>query len=77
MGFAANKDISADYEKLQDYVKTLGVGCKLYMATIWEYEDDATAWAEDAEWNQGKVTELNASYVRDSDGIPQFYVVKH
>ena len=77
MGFAANKDISADYEKLQEYVKTLGVGCKLYMATIWECEDDATAWTEDAEWNQGKVTELNASYVRDSDGIPQFYVVKH
>ena len=47
------------------------------MATIWECEDDATAWTEDAEWNQGKVTELNASYVRDSDGIPQFYVVKH
>ena len=77
MGFAANKDISADYEKLQDYVETLGVGCKLYMATIWECEDDATAWIEDAEWNQGKVTELNASYVLDSDGIPQFYVVKH
>ena len=77
MGFGANKDISADYKKLQDYVKTLGVGCKLYMATIWEYEDDAAAWAEDAEWNQGKVTELNASYVRDSDDIPQFYVVNH
>ena len=77
MGFAANEDIYADYEKLQDYVKTLCVGCRLYMATIWEYEDDATAWAEDAEWNQGRVTELNASYVRNSEGILQFYVVKH
>ena len=77
MGFAANEDIYADYEKLQDYVNTLGVGCQLYMATIWECEDDATPWAEDSKWITGRVTELNASYQRDSDGVPQFYVVKH
>ena len=47
------------------------------MATIRECEDDATAWSEDAEWNQGKVTELNASYARESDGEMRFYVWEH
>ena len=50
---------------------------KLYMTTIWECEDDKTAWLEDAEWAKDKVMELNASYKRGSDYEPQFYVVKH
>lgn len=77
-GFNASEDIYADYDKLQYYVETLGIGCKLYMATIWEYEDDETAWAgEGSLWVKGRVTELNASYKRDTNCDPQFYVVKH
>lgn len=76
-GFAANKEIYSDYDKLKCYVDTLGVNSKLYMATIWEYEDDKTAWLEDAEWAHNKVVELNASYEIDSDRKPQFYIVKH
>lgn len=76
-GFAANEEIYADYNKLEHYVGTLGVNSKLYMATIWECEDDESAWLQDAEWAAGKVVELNASYKRGSDYEPQFYVVKH
>ena len=76
-GFAANEEIYADYNKLEHYIDTLGVNSKLYMATIWECEDDDSAWLQDAEWAAGKVVELNASYKRDSDYEPQFYVVKH
>ena len=76
-GFSANEEIYADYTKLQEYIETLGVGSKLYMATIWEYEDDKTPWAEDADWLKGKVTELNASYMRNSANEPQFYVCQH
>ena len=75
--FQDKEAIYADYDKLKEYIEKMDIKGKLYMATIWECEDDATAWAEDAEWNKGRVTELNASYVRDSDGIPRFYVVKH
>ena len=77
-GFPASEEIYADYDKLQYYVETLGIGCKLYMATIWEYEDDETAWVgEGSLWAKGKVTELNASYKRDTNCEPQFYVFKH
>lgn len=76
-GFAANEEIYADYDKLKYYIDTLGVNSKLYMTTIWECEDDKTAWLEDAEWAKDKVMELNASYKRGSDYEPQFYVVKH
>ena len=76
-GFASNEKIYSDYDKLKYYIDTLGVKSKLYMATIWEYEDDETAWLEDVEWAAGKVTELNASYKRESDYEPQFYVIKH
>ena len=76
-GFTASEEIYADYDKLRYYVETLGVDSKLYMATIWEYEDDETAWAEDADWLRGRVTELNASYKRDSANEPQFYVYPH
>lgn len=76
-GFGSSEEIYADYDKLRYYVETLGVDSKLYMATIWECEDDETAWAEDAEWAKGRVTELNASYKRDSANKPQFYVYPH
>lgn len=77
-GFTASEEIYADYDKLQYYVEKLGVGSKLYMATIWEYEDDESAWAEeDSSWINGRVTELNASYKRNTDNELQFYVVKH
>ena len=76
-GFAANEEIYSDYDKLKCYIDTLGINSKLYMATIWECEDDETAWLEDVEWAVNKVVELNASYKRNSDHEPQFYVVKH
>lgn len=76
-GFAANEEIYSDYDKLKCYIDTLGVSGKSYMATIWECEDDETAWLEDVEWAVNKVVELNASYKRNSDHEPQFYVVKH
>ena len=76
-GFAANEEIYSDYDKLKYYIDTLGVKSKLYMATIWEYEDDKTAWLVDAEWAHSKVVELNASYKIDSNYEPQFYVIKH
>lgn len=76
-GFNASEEIYADYDKLRYYVETLGIDSKLYMATIWEYEDDETAWAEDADWLRDRVTELNASYKRGSANEPQFYVYPH
>lgn len=76
-GFAANEVICSDYDKLKYYIETLGVNSKLYMATVWECEDDQTAWIDDAPWAKGRVTELNASYKRGSDYEPQFYIVEH
>ena len=76
-GFNASEEIYADYDKLRYYVEALGIDSKLYMATIWEYEDDETAWAEDADWLRNRVTELNASYKRGSANEPQFYVYPH
>lgn len=76
-GFTASEEIYADYDKLRYYVETLGVDSKLYMATIWEYEDDETPWAEDTDWIKDRVTELNASYKRGSANEPQFYVYPH
>lgn len=76
-GFTASEKIYADYDKLRYYVETLGIDSKLYMATIWEYEDDQTAWAEDADWLKDRVIELNASYKRDFANEPQFYIARH
>ena len=77
-GFAASEEIYADYAKLRNYVEALAVNSRLYMATIWEYEDDASSWIEgEADWASGKITELNASYQRMSDCEPQFYVIAH
>ena len=47
------------------------------MATIWEYEDDETCWEpENSQWASGKLTELNASYKRNSDEM-NFYICEH
>ena len=77
-GFKPHEEIEADYEKLKYYAEDLNVTGRLYMATIWEYEDDATTWIrKNAAWAKGRVTELNASYERGSDGIMRFYVYNH
>lgn len=77
-GFAANKCIYADYEKLKKYIEVLGSTVRLYMATIWECEDDPTPWLDkDAPWAKGRVTELNASYARGEAGQMQFYPFEH
>lgn len=75
--FADKETIYADYVKLENYIESLGIGGKVYMATIWECEDHKTAWlGEDATWAKNKVTELNASLSWDNSE-PQFYVVTH
>ena len=77
-GFKPHEEIEADYEKLKYYAEDLKIPAHLYMATIWEYEDDATTWIrKNAAWAKGRVTELNASYERGSDGIMRFYVCNH
>ena len=76
-GFNGSKDIYSDYKKLSVYVDGLGVGCKLYMATIWEYEDDETAWEDkNNKWAEEKLVELNASYFRGTKEM-RFYVKAH
>ena len=77
-GFKPHEEIEADYMKLKYYVEDLNVTGCLYMATIWEYEDDATTWIrKNAAWAKGKVTELNASYERGSNQKMRFYVHEH
>ncbi len=78
-GFNAANDIYKDYEKLRTYVKDLELECPLYMATIWEYEDDETLWErKNAAWANGKLTELNASYSKKSqEKEMRFYVGLH
>ena len=69
--------IWADYDKLKEYIAELKIEEKLYMATIWECEDDQTTWIrKNAAWAKGRVTELNASFVRGTCE-PQFYVAEH
>lgn len=76
-GFTPSRDIYKDYEKLKSYKDDLGVDCKMYMATIWEYEDDETAWLSDEpDWAKGLVTELNASYKRGTTNM-RFYAWPH
>lgn len=76
-GFSSSRTIYDDYEKMKYYAQELDIDAKLYMATIWEYEDDPTAWEENESWTKGRLTELNASYIRDSDYVMQFYVWRH
>ncbi len=67
-----------DYDKLQGYIDDLGINARLYMATIWEEFDEPTTWIrKNAAWAKGKVTELNASYIKNSDYETQFYVYDH
>ncbi len=73
--FNSSNSIYADYDKLKYYKTKLKVDCKLYMATIWECEDDAISWEpEDSIWAKNTLTELNASY---EDGQMRFYVCEH
>lgn len=76
-GFTVSNDIYKDYEKLKTYVTELGINCPLYMATIWEYEDEQTYWEdENSEWAKGMLTELNASYDPKSKEM-RFYIGEH
>lgn len=76
-GFNSSTDIYEDYKKLRKYASNLKINCKLYMATIWEYEDDETCWeSENSRWATGKLTELNASYKRNSNEM-NFYICDH
>lgn len=76
--FNSWKDIAADYDKLESYINHLNINGRLYMATIWEQEDDPTTWIrKNAAWAKGKVTELNASYIKGTDHEPQFYICEH
>lgn len=75
--FRDQEAIYADYNKLKEYIDELKIEGKLYMATIWECEDDQTTWIrKNAAWAKGRVTELNASFVRGTCE-PQFYVAEH
>ena len=75
--FLDKEAIYADYEKLRAYTERLDLSCRLYMATIWECEDDPTTWIrKNAAWAKGKVTELNASLTWD-ERKSQFYVHVH
>ena len=66
-----------DYEKLRYYYEKLNVQCLMYMATIWEHEDDETTWIQkNAAWAKNRVTELNASYERGTN-VMRFYIKKH
>ena len=77
-GFKPHEEIQTDYEKLKHYFKNLNITGRLYMATIWEYEDDVTTWIrKNAAWANGIVTELNASYMPGSDKQMRFYVHEH
>ena len=70
--------IYADYEKIEGYLNDLDMNGHIYMATIWENEDEPTTWIrKNAAWAKEKVTELNASYIKGSDGKLQFYVYEH
>ncbi len=77
-GFIASNTIYNDYEKLKYYAQELAVSAKLYMATIWEYEDEPTTWErKNSAWAKGILTELNASYVKGGDYEMRFYVCPH
>lgn len=75
--FHDKETIYADYEKLKEYIESMRISGKLYMATIWECEDNQTTWIrKNAAWAKGKVTELNASLAWGTCE-PQFYVADH
>ena len=75
--FRDQEAIRTDYDKLNEYINKLKIEGMLYMATIWECEDDPTTWIrKNAAWAKGKVTELNASLTWETCE-PQFYVIPH
>ena len=75
--FCDQEAIRADYDKLKEYIESVRITGKLYMATIWECEDKQTTWIrKNAAWAKGKVTELNASFAWGTCE-PQFYVAEH
>ena len=75
--FHEKKAIIADYDKLKEYAESLRITGRLYMATIWECEDDRTTWIrKNAAWAKGKVTELNGSWEWGTCKS-QFYVAEH
>ena len=75
--FRDQEAIRADYDKLKEYIESVSITGKLYMATIWECEDKQTTWIrKNAAWAKGKVTELNASFAWGTCE-PQFYVAEH
>ena len=75
--FRDQEAIRADYDKLKEYIDILKIEGKLYMATIWECEDDQTTWIrKNAAWAKGRVTELNASLAW-GNCEPQFYIADH
>lgn len=75
--FQSSEDIYSDFEKLEYYKTELGVKCKLYMATIWEYEDGETNWVrKNGAWAKNTLTELNASYDKNTEDI-RFYIWEH
>lgn len=77
VGFHSHYAVLDDYEKLRYYCEDLKVDCPMYMATIWEYEDDETTWIrKNAAWAKDRVTELNASYDRESKEM-RFYIGEH
>ncbi|MBR2883582.1 MAG: hypothetical protein IKB93_02210, partial [Clostridia bacterium] len=76
-GFSASNDIYKDYKKMRRYANKFKVEGKLYMVTIWEYEDDETAWEDkNNKWAEEKLVELNASYIRGKEKM-RFYVKPH
>ena len=75
--FQEAENILEDYEKIKYYIENLNIDCNYYMATIWEYEDDETKWVEDTDWVKGRVIELNASYIPNSEREMRFYICSH
>ena len=73
-GFHSSESISKDFDKIKLYIENFKSDCQYCMATIWEYEDEATSWIDNDEWAKGKLTELNASFENDE---MRFYVIKH
>lgn len=75
--FLEKEAIYADYDKLKEYIEKMAIKGKLYMATIWECEDDRTSWIpQNTAWAKGNLTELNASLAWETCES-QFYVIPH
>ncbi len=76
-GYTASNDVYDDYLKLRKYTNKFKINSKLYMATIWEYEDKETCWEpEKNKWAKGRLTELNASYYPGTNEM-RFYIKEH